>query len=96
MKGTTVNEALELLKPYGAILVAGGNGLSNCIESLNIQELADYHTWVHGGELYLTTLQAFDTIEEIHGLICAFAEAKVAALAVHRLSAIGLSEDLSL
>ncbi|MEW6622494.1 MAG: PucR family transcriptional regulator ligand-binding domain-containing protein [Bacillota bacterium] len=83
MQGITVNQALELLKVHGAILKAGRNGLTNIIDSVSVLEIAKWHQWVHGGELYLTTLSALKSKEEVYELIRAFAEKKVAALGIH-------------
>ena len=83
MEGITVNEALELLKGHGAILKAGRNGLGNMITSVSVLEIAQWHDWIHGGELYLTTLSALKSREEIYELITVFGRKKVAALGVH-------------
>lgn len=83
MRGITVNEALELLKSHGVILRAGRNGLSNIIDSVSVLEIARWHKWIHGGELYLTTLSALKSKEEIYEMIRFFGEKKVAALGVH-------------
>ncbi len=83
MKGITVNEALELLKGHGAILKAGRNGLSRIIETVSVLEVTRYQDWVRGGELFLTTLGAFPTREQVYDLIRDLSRAGVAALAVH-------------
>ncbi|MFZ7102890.1 MAG: PucR family transcriptional regulator [Peptococcaceae bacterium] len=83
MKGITVNEALELLKSQGVILKSGRKGLFKVIETVSVLEINVYQKWLHGGELFLTTLSQFNTNAEICKLIKELEKAGTAVLAVH-------------
>lgn len=81
--GVTVNELLELLKGYGAILKAGGNSLSKVIETVSVLEVIEYQQWLRGGELFMSTLSSFTSDEQVCNLVKDLSEAGSAALALH-------------
>jgi len=83
LNGISVNEALELLKSHGVILKAGRSGLSNIIETVSVLEVELYQPWLHGGELFLTTLSAFKRMDQVYQLIRDLKDTGSAALAVH-------------
>ena len=83
MNGITVNEAVELLKGHGAILKAGRNGLTNIINTVSVLEVPSYQHWLEGGELFLTTLNAFSADSEVVNLVKNLSAAGAAALALH-------------
>ncbi|WP_027363593.1 PucR family transcriptional regulator [Desulfotruncus alcoholivorax] len=83
MFGVTVNELLELLKGHGAILKAGGNSLSNVIETVSVLEVIEYQQWLRGGELFLSTLSYFTSEDQVCNLVKDLREAGSAALAIH-------------
>ena len=83
MNGITVNEVLELLKGHGVILKAGRNGLSNIVETVSVLEVELYQPWLQGGEFFLTTLSAFQKMDQVYQLIRDLKNIGSAALAVH-------------
>jgi len=83
MEGITVKEAYEILKKDGFYWAGGRNGESMIIKSVSVIEIPDCFEWLQGGEMILTTLYPYKTIEERANLIRGLSRGEAACICIH-------------
>jgi purine catabolism regulator len=83
MEGITVKEVYEILKEDGVYWAAGRNGEDRVIRSVSVIEIPDCFEWLQGGEMILTTLYPYKTIDERINLIRGLNKGKAACICIH-------------
>lgn len=83
MEGITVKEAYEILKDDGIYWAGGRNGESRVIKSVSVIEIPDCFEWLQGGEMVLTTLYPYKTVEERLNLIKGLSRGEAACICIH-------------
>ncbi|MGB9813428.1 MAG: PucR family transcriptional regulator [Thermovenabulum sp.] len=83
MEGITVKEAYEILKEYGVKWVAGIEGENRVVKSVSVIEIPDCFEWLQGGEMILTTLYQYKTLDEKLELIEGLNKGNAACIAIH-------------
>ncbi|HHY03616.1 MAG TPA: hypothetical protein GX534_00285 [Thermoanaerobacterales bacterium] len=78
-----VSDAFLLLKHDGVYWAAGQRGGNRLINSVNITEIPDCYEWFQKGEMVLTTLYPYNTMDEKIKFIKNLNEAEVACLGIH-------------
>lgn len=88
-----VKDVLNLLNKYDIKLIAGVEGLSRKIETVSVLEIKRYDkSWIKGKELILTTLNSFESTQEIINMIKDLEELNVGAIGIHP----GMKNNLTL
>lgn len=83
MSKLTVGEAYLLLKEDGVYWAAGHRGKDRIITSVNSTEIPDCYEWFQEGEMILTTLYPYKTMDEKIKFIKNLNEMGVSCLGVH-------------
>jgi purine catabolism regulator len=83
MEGILVKEAYELIRDDGVDWLAGRNGEGRVIKSVNVIEIPDCFEWIRGGEMMLTTLYPYKTIQEKIDLIIHLNKGNAACVLIH-------------
>ena len=82
-----VREIRDIFNEYGIALLTGEAGLEHCVSSISVLELDVEHqnpAWYVGGELVLSTLWLFDSVERKIEAVRMLAGRGVAALGFHQ------------
>jgi sugar diacid utilization regulator len=83
----SVGEVLALFKEYGVTLLAGEAGLDHRVSGVSVLELGveqQNPAWYLGGELALSTLQMYPSVESVIEVVRLLSSRKVAALGIHQ------------
>ncbi|MDI3481320.1 MAG: PucR family transcriptional regulator, purine catabolism regulatory protein [Tepidanaerobacteraceae bacterium] len=83
MEGITVKEAYEILKEDGVYWAGGRNGENRIIKSVSVIEIPDCLEWLQGGEMILTTLYPYKTVDERLNLIKSLSKGEAACICIH-------------
>ncbi|MGI6485389.1 MAG: PucR family transcriptional regulator [Tepidanaerobacteraceae bacterium] len=78
-----MKEAYELIRDDGVDWLAGRNGEGRVIKSVNVIEIPDCFEWIRGGEMMLTTLYPYKTIQEKIDLIIHLNKGNAACVLIH-------------
>ncbi len=83
MEGIPVREAYEIIRDNGVEWLAGKEGSDRIIKSVNVIEIPDCYEWIQGGEMMLTTLYPYKTVQERTDLIRHLNKGNAACVLLH-------------